>query len=108
MRDIVTGAQNPEINETLKRATIVEEGVLQAPHEWLFDNVAQLRSEIVARPTQKKILLLGSGLVAGPAVEVFASRPDVHLVIGKSSVRVSFSPTTDSKQVTIWEKHGSL
>lgn len=29
------------------------------------------------------MLLLGSGLVAGPAVDVFAARPDVHLIIGK-------------------------
>jgi len=31
------------------------------------------------------VLLLGSGLVAGPAVDVFVSRGDVELVIGKSS-----------------------
>lgn len=32
---------------------------------------------------KKKVLLLGSGLVAGPAVDVFAARPDVHLIIGE-------------------------
>jgi hypothetical protein len=40
-----------------------------------------------ARPTRKKVLLLGSGLVAGPAVEVFAARKDVHLAIGKYGIQ---------------------
>jgi hypothetical protein len=31
------------------------------------------------------VILLGSGLVAGPAVDVFVSRGDVELVIGMSS-----------------------
>ena len=33
---------------------------------------------------KKKVLLLGSGLVAGPAVDVFVSRGDIELVIGMS------------------------
>lgn len=36
------------------------------------------------REEKKKVLLLGSGLVAGPAVDVFVSRGDVELVIGTS------------------------
>lgn len=34
---------------------------------------------------RKKVLLLGSGLVAGPTVDVFVSRGDIELVIGKSA-----------------------
>ena len=33
---------------------------------------------------KKKVLLLGSGLVAGPAVDVSVSRGDIELVIGMS------------------------
>jgi alpha-aminoadipic semialdehyde synthase len=39
---------------------------------------------------KKKVLLLGSGLVAGPAVEVFDDRGDVELVIGKL-IRLHFT-----------------
>lgn len=42
-----------------------------------------LKQENLRRGGKKKVLLLGSGLVAGPAVDVFAARPDVHLIIGE-------------------------
>lgn len=42
-----------------------------------------LKQERLRKGGKKKVLLLGSGLVAGPAVDVFAARPDVHLIIGK-------------------------
>jgi len=76
------------IRETLDRATIVKAGVLTAPHEWLQPRIEEIRAKKANPPTKssgdkQKILLLGSGLVAGPAVEVFAARPDVHLVIGQ-------------------------
>jgi alpha-aminoadipic semialdehyde synthase len=35
------------------------------------------------RERKKKVLLLGSGLVAGPAVDVFVARGDVELVVGE-------------------------
>jgi alpha-aminoadipic semialdehyde synthase len=36
-------------------------------------------------PSKKRILLLGSGMVAKPAVDVFLGREDVRLVVGKYS-----------------------
>ena len=76
--------------ETLDRATIVRAGALTADHQWLQPRVDELRGGSSAADTpagqarQQKVLLLGSGLVAGPAVEVFAARSDVRLVIGES------------------------
>lgn len=77
-----------EIDKTLARAMIVEDGVLQKPHDWLEKNVRSWKkgsSSSGAGAQKKRILLLGSGLVAGPAVDVFLARPDVSLVIGESS-----------------------
>jgi alpha-aminoadipic semialdehyde synthase len=94
-----------EIDETLERAKIVNEGVMTSEHSWLAPRVEGWRNTQAgsSRPTspstnvagavkssimkdkRKKVLLLGSGLVAGPAVDVFVSRGDVELVIGMSS-----------------------
>lgn len=75
-----------EIDLTLARARIVADSQLLPKHEWLQENVDKWRAENapgVAMPQKKRILLLGSGLVAGPAVDVFLKRPDVSLVIGE-------------------------
>jgi alpha-aminoadipic semialdehyde synthase len=94
-----------EIDETLERAKIVNEGVIASEHSWLAPRVEGWRNTQAgsSRPTspstdvvgavkssimkdkRKRVLLLGSGLVAGPAVDVFVSRGDVELVIGMSS-----------------------
>ncbi|KAF9481464.1 hypothetical protein BDN70DRAFT_876255 [Pholiota conissans] len=39
------------------------------------------------RSSRKKVLILGSGMVAQPAVDVLATRPDVDLVIASDSLR---------------------
>lgn len=77
---------NDEIDQTLARARIVADSVLLPKHEWLQENVDKWRSEHAVGgglPQKKRILLLGSGLVAGPAVDVFLKRPDVLLTIGE-------------------------
>jgi alpha-aminoadipic semialdehyde synthase len=92
-----------EIEETLVGAKIVNEGVITSEHSWLAPRVQGWRNTQAgsSRPTstdangatktsilrekRKKVLLLGSGLVAGPAVDVFVSRGDVELVIGMCS-----------------------
>jgi alpha-aminoadipic semialdehyde synthase len=90
----------------LERAKIVNEGVITSEHSWLAPRVEGWRNtqagssgpaqttnvdgavnSSMLRQKRKKVLLLGSGLVAGPAVDVFVSRGDVELVIGKSSCR---------------------
>lgn len=75
------------VDHSLRRATIVQSGVLSTEHEWLQPRVDAVRatksSSSSTRPTRKKVLLLGSGLVAGPAVEVFAASSDLQLTIGE-------------------------
>lgn len=77
--------KNDEIDRSLERARIVHNSKLQPQHEWLQQKVDAFRGthasvDGVAQP--KRILLLGSGLVAGPAVDIFLKRPDVRLIIG--------------------------
>ncbi|WVO16236.1 hypothetical protein L204_103907 [Cryptococcus depauperatus] len=81
---------------TLERAAIVKNGQLQPGYEWLGEKVQAWKANMKAAPQEinssrrdsrkKKILLLGSGLVAGPAVDVLAARPDVELAIASNNL----------------------
>ncbi len=96
----------------LERATIAKDGMLTAKHAWLLPSVeayhsAQAKEQTSALPAsdatvvpaettpadvewraagrqtpKKKILLLGSGMVAQPTVDMLAGREDIELVIG--------------------------
>jgi alpha-aminoadipic semialdehyde synthase len=85
------------IEASLDRATIVTSGKLKGEYKWLQKPVDDWRKthprgtfpsspgvQSGALKERKRILLLGSGLVAGPAVEVLAARQDVTLCIGQS------------------------
>ena len=98
------GDKKEDVKEALERATIASGGKLRERHIWLKNmvdkyrkgevrskegNKAMLTSDQLSsqdvRPAQrKKVLLLGSGMVAGPTVEEICKGPDVDLVIGKS------------------------
>ena len=91
----------------LDRATIAVDGKLVGKHVWLNDAVDSWRKNIandVSKASsgelkdegevvigtsvplrKKKVLMLGSGMVAGPAVEEIAKRGDVQLVIGSQT-----------------------
>jgi alpha-aminoadipic semialdehyde synthase len=100
-----------EAADALKRATIASGGQLQKGHEWLTEKVDAWRvtqgsrtenkhttsdfdispedngrSRAVER--KKRVLVLGSGMVAGPAVDELAARLDVELIVGKSRTRL--------------------
>lgn len=93
-----------EVDKSLERAKIVNEGVITSEHSWLAPRVEGWRNtqagssrsapitdtaravkSSIMKDKRKKVLLLGSGLVAGPTVDVFVSRGDIELVIGKSA-----------------------
>lgn len=91
-----------EYTRALCRATIASGGKLARKHEWLQDSVDKYQAELLnsrsplvgsqnakATPVsnntvlrRKNLLMLGSGMVADPAVEEILKRPDVQLVIG--------------------------
>lgn len=91
-----------EYTRALDRATIAENGKLVGKYRWLqeaVDKFHAVNSGILpnskkARKVEqlvghtgilrkKRLLMLGSGMVAGPAVDVIAKRGDVQLMIGK-------------------------
>ncbi|ESK83942.1 saccharopine dehydrogenase (nadp+ l-glutamate-forming) [Moniliophthora roreri MCA 2997] len=83
-----------EIERALQRATIAKGGELVEKHQWLWAGVDKWRKEILSSSsrsssasnetqprssgskaqTPRKIVMLGSGMVAGPAVEVIRQR----------------------------------
>ena len=88
--------EGAEASDSVKRATIASEGRLQQGREWLAEKVEAWRSSqglqsenkrVVER--KKRVLVLGSGMVAGPAVDELAARADVEVIVGKC--RVGFS-----------------
>lgn len=98
IRGVVTGLgpgheQDVDIRKALDRATIASDGSLREKHQWLQESVNKVFSDrgghgqgqgpqFVKPARRKRILLLGSGMVAGPAVEEISRRSDVDLVLG--------------------------
>ncbi|KAF8603401.1 hypothetical protein BDV93DRAFT_442477 [Ceratobasidium sp. AG-I] len=101
--------------DTVERATIAKGGVLRPSHAWLMERVeafwagtkeeqkvpggglltptatptpASVSASTTATPgtPKKRILLLGSGMVAKPAVDVFLARNDVRLVVASNNL----------------------
>lgn len=69
----------------LERGTIVKKGKLAPKHEWLQEHLDKLNDRpYVNMPVPKKrVLLVGSGMVAGPTVDEISKRKDVELIIGR-------------------------
>ena len=94
--------------ETIQRGTIAQGGKLQEPHSWLANRLGSLTSPLVSAPgllareeptsiktagvsKKRRVLLLGSGMVARPAVDHIATRKDVELLVGEYSFPCSES-----------------
>ncbi|KAK4684901.1 alpha-aminoadipic semialdehyde synthase, partial [Tremellales sp. Uapishka_1] len=89
--------RSEDLGEEIKRGTIIRDGRLERPHQWLGEKVAVWQDGLAASNSheeaataksvrRRKVLLLGSGLVAGPAVEVFLQRRDFQLVIASNNI----------------------
>ncbi|BGO95319.1 hypothetical protein JCM10020v2_007033 [Rhodotorula toruloides] len=71
-----------EIREALKRATLVKDGKLEKQHEWLYE----LLEKASVAEKRRKAVVLGAGLVAGPAVRTLAARPDVDVIVASNDL----------------------
>ncbi|KAI0268740.1 Saccharopine dehydrogenase-domain-containing protein [Gloeopeniophorella convolvens] len=108
VRSLVDGYRGSEgegadATEALKRATIAGGGKLQRGHEWLGGKVEAWRAAQTSQPEssastslenkgqagaiKKRVLVLGSGMVAGPAVDELAARPDIELIVASNAFR---------------------
>lgn len=97
--------EDAEASNSVKRATIASEGRLQPGREWLAEKVEAWRISQRSRiedkrhthdissgndgkmrrtvERKKRVLVLGSGMVAGPAVDELTARSDVELIVGE-------------------------
>jgi alpha-aminoadipic semialdehyde synthase len=91
--------------EVLRRGTIIEGGKLRGPHAWLSSHltgpsstqtIANSNSQDVAGlntaehgKRKHRVLILGSGMVAKPAVDHIASRKDIELIVGECPLPIS-------------------
>ncbi|KAI5481105.1 alpha-aminoadipic semialdehyde synthase [Pseudohyphozyma bogoriensis] len=79
-------AGQDHLSKALRRATVVENGKLAKEHEGLYS----LLDGVKGTPAlKKKALVLGSGLVAGPAIKVLCSRSDVEVTIASNSLEAA-------------------
>jgi alpha-aminoadipic semialdehyde synthase len=90
--------EDMEASNALKGATIASHGRLEKRHEWLAQKVEAWRATQESRrrdigggyvSKKKRVLVLGSGMVAGPAVDELAGRPDVELIVGEYRSQLS-------------------
>ncbi len=111
VRSVINGykdvkEEDLEACNALKGATITSRGRLEKRHEWLAQKIEAWRASQESRRSdtsdmhpgigvkrervakKKRVLVLGSGMVAGPAVDELAGRPDVGLVVGEYCSRL--------------------
>lgn len=80
--------------EALNVATVARNGKLQGKHHWLAAPVnkwqatqdAGIESKAGVAGTslrKKRVLMLGSGMVAGPAVKEICKSSDVEIIVGQ-------------------------
>ncbi|KAI6122567.1 Saccharopine dehydrogenase-domain-containing protein [Pisolithus croceorrhizus] len=93
-----------QYEEALERATVAKGGQLVGKHKWLREPVEKWRSAAASSTAlamasstgpapventvhgKKNVLMLGSGMVAGPAVQEICKREDVELVVASNSI----------------------
>jgi len=88
-----TGSDQGELKGALARATVTQEGRLLEKHTWLGEKVEAWRTSSGAKAQattrKQRVLMLGSGMVAGPAVSEICKRGDVELIVGMSPSGIS-------------------
>ncbi|OJA21128.1 hypothetical protein AZE42_04358 [Rhizopogon vesiculosus] len=81
--------------EALNVATVTRNGELQGKHRWLAVPVENWEATRAAEienktgvaetlPKKKRVLMLGSGMVAGPAVQEICKRSDVEIIVASN------------------------
>ncbi|OCH83748.1 hypothetical protein OBBRIDRAFT_892143 [Obba rivulosa] len=88
------GADAAEKMDALMRAVVARDGALTGPFKWLEGPLGtwkqslerDLPSSGAGVVPRKRVLMLGSGMVAGPAVDEICKRPDVWLVVASNAL----------------------
>ncbi|RCI02392.1 hypothetical protein CU098_010347 [Rhizopus stolonifer] len=90
IKEMVHNSSNPPLDHLsplLRNAVIADKGNLTSPHQSLKELLPS-SSKITKNGSDKKtVLLLGSGMVAGPLVEHLAKRNNVNIVVASNVVQ---------------------
>ncbi|GAA5839177.1 hypothetical protein JCM9279_002618 [Rhodotorula babjevae] len=89
------GEDGKEIREALRRATLVEGGKLTERHEWLYEVLDEAKNS----SRRRKAVVLGAGLVAGPAVRTLALRSDLDVVVASNDLPAAHALASDYTNV---------
>ena len=91
LESLITGYKRSDqgkLKGALDRATVAQGGQLLERHAWLGQKVEAWRASSAgkAQTTMRKhrVLMLGSGMVAGPAISEICKRGDIELLVGTS------------------------
>ena len=102
------GSDQGKLRGALARATVAEEGKLMEKHTWLGEKVEAWRrsnsGKTQTTTKKQRVLMLGSGMVASPAVTEICKRSDIELIVGKSPSRMSqiqHSSALHSQQLSV-------
>lgn len=111
LQSLIDPADKSQYKESLDRATVAKNGTLSKRDAWLQPSVDRFyagittpasaskdvpvaeasRSKQESFAPKKRILMLGSGMVAKPAVDMIANHPGVELIIG-TSIKIHQNP----------------
>ncbi|TFK35818.1 Saccharopine dehydrogenase-domain-containing protein [Crucibulum laeve] len=86
-------------HKAIEGATVASSGKLAKQHQWLRHSVGKYHAQPtvkeseslkpsapVVKKRKRRVVMLGSGMVAGPAVDLVAARSDVELIIASNSL----------------------
>ncbi|GAA6018952.1 hypothetical protein JCM8202_000615 [Rhodotorula sphaerocarpa] len=85
-------ARESAMGEALERATLVRDGQLEPQHQW----VAEVAHKAERR---RKVVILGAGLVAGPAVRTLNARQDIDVVVASNDLPAAEALAVDRSNV---------
>jgi len=87
------GSDQGKLKGALDQATVAREGRLVEKHARLGEKVEGWRTSSSGKTQtttrKQRVLMLGSGMVASPAVSEICKRGDIELIVGKLSSGIS-------------------
>ncbi|GAA5862039.1 hypothetical protein JCM3774_006149 [Rhodotorula dairenensis] len=88
----IGNAANTEAAEALRRATLVRDGQLEPKHRWVMGLVEKASK-------RQRAVVLGAGLVAGPAVRTLSARADVDVIVASNDLSAAKAHADGRKNV---------
>ncbi|GAA6063495.1 hypothetical protein JCM10212_004454 [Sporobolomyces blumeae] len=88
-------SSDPKVLAALERATLAKDGQLAKQHEWLYD----LLEKASSGTKRKTAVVLGAGLVAGPAVRTLAAQQNLNVIVASNDLKAAEALGQDRENV---------